>query len=999
MSYVMPVASPDSQRPVLPNVVHRLSSPTPESRLWKHSQAESPPASSRDGRVDRRISRDVLAHAHLITPATSDGRRNTQHDVSALLTFQDGRTGILRHASAPRTVSEMRMMSAPSASNVLTASREPSKLGVPTTSNLAPKPAESSRLSRSLGGSLEAPVERSEEVPVTSVAMIRQSSVSDPHETLSARNSASKAAAPPLCAGRLSRSLGRSFEAPAHPIADVLTLSSDASELPTETKGTRSPNNRLPPRRCFGGSVEVPANKSLRDSLEHSRSGGYLDLPFQKVADFPPAPLVTLPVPIPLDALQTPFFQNLVASSEPSLEQLFELPMAIDPPPMLTLQPPNLQLQHNNQISTHGPGDPSGTTRTPVEESPKLSWAHSGTAAVLPGSKKINCEPRVAMIAEEEEESEADSAECFRSPSPVVSETASAIRLREQSPKSAANAHCEQAMPQQKEQVTERRIQVITPEPANSRASSRENSRGPPRGSQRLRSNFEIPRATSASSAPGDFGAAKERKQSPQGSTRQQQRVPPGRSPVVLAKAAAVETDVLELRQQLLVLQERLQRQDQALQKALTQFLQPPSKPELSLGMAFRSMTARFDALDRRITEEAKSRESAVARLDENFSTVDKRFKESFDAELRSAVERAELHIAIAELRESRMKATAPAMLMAKPVMPGPAKMPWTFPPCLSAPETKSESFHRGGDDLESLRSRLDMLQTDLRNSMSSGNSPEAGKAAASLVLQEVGKQTLGLKGANLEDMPGLTHEPCSSLATSWSNLIVVLAAAESGGKGNRPSALFERSWEALARLASSSIAVIVSGAPDAGIASLCPPEEAPAAVRHLLDVLSVGFVNSRSPAFFAVHGRLLLRGPCAMALQLAATVLSKEERECIALCMRDILQRPEDFPDRIWSHTQNGKDRFLSWVKECRHVQNAGGGDSDVILSFVDVESTPESVQDQGRSEEEYDERAELGRFIHIRGGGASDGEETFWRGMDITTVLRAVLALPQQP
>lgn len=92
------------------------------------------------------------------------------------------------------------------------------------------------------------------------------------------------------------------------------------------------------------------------------------------------------------------------------------------------------------------------------------------------------------------------------------------------------------------------------------------------------------------------------------------------------------------------------------------------------------------------------------------------------------------------------------------------------------------------------------------------------------------------------------------------------------------------------------------------------------------------------------------------MALQLAGTTLPIEEREVMASRIQAILHRPEDFPNRLWAPTRDGKVCFLTWLKRYRLAGNVDADDVESRNSFgltdhgtsADIANEHHSVPDE---------------------------------------------------
>jgi len=136
----------------------------------------------------------------------------------------------------------------------------------------------------------------------------------------------------------------------------------------------------------------------------------------------------------------------------------------------------------------------------------------------------------------------------------------------------------------------------------------------------------------------------------------------------------------------------------------------------------------------------------------------------------------------------------------------------------------------------------------------------------------------------------------------SWEDTEADMVYADTQGTSNLPDEVFQTRWEALARLAM---------APGQHGQS----ERLATLTEHLLDSLTVGFVNSRSQTFFAEHGRLRLRSPYAHALQLAGAVLPQARREEILNSTKLVLEQPVEAPERLWASTDVLMERFLEWL------------------------------------------------------------------------------------
>jgi len=156
-------------------------------------------------------------------------------------------------------------------------------------------------------------------------------------------------------------------------------------------------------------------------------------------------------------------------------------------------------------------------------------------------------------------------------------------------------------------------------------------------------------------------------------------------------------------------------------------------------------------------------------------------------------------------------------------------------------------------------------------------------------------------------------HELLTQLLESADPPVDSAAAYYAGNAGTQS---FTESYEVLSRL-------VVSG---------LQTEKTTDLVNALLQQLHVGHVNVRSETFFAQNGRVLLRGPYAMALQLAGLLLPQSERVRVAERVESIITKPFLYPDRMWSATSSGLDTFLQWLN--RHA-------TKVRISLANATST----------------------------------------------------------
>mmetsp|Transcript_30111 Transcript_30111/g.70048 ORF Transcript_30111/g.70048 Transcript_30111/m.70048 type:complete len:1545 (+) Transcript_30111:66-4700(+) len=142
-------------------------------------------------------------------------------------------------------------------------------------------------------------------------------------------------------------------------------------------------------------------------------------------------------------------------------------------------------------------------------------------------------------------------------------------------------------------------------------------------------------------------------------------------------------------------------------------------------------------------------------------------------------------------------------------------------------------------------------------------------------------------------------------------------------GSGNLPSDAFMLHWEAVARLAVSQ-------------GHFGQVDNVVDAVEHLLQHLSVGYYNQRGETFFSEHKRVVLRGPYAHMLQLAAKLMPKAKREALLESTKKILEKPWETPDRLLASPPELLNKFLEWVAYQRPDQT-GVREFAAVVDAVD--------------------------------------------------------------
>lgn len=241
-----------------------------------------------------------------------------------------------------------------------------------------------------------------------------------------------------------------------------------------------------------------------------------------------------------------------------------------------------------------------------------------------------------------------------------------------------------------------------------------------------------------------------------------------------------------------------------------------------------------------------------------------------------------------------------------------------------------------------------------------------------------------------------LSHATLAALgqASASCRLLRQLAAGDDGawkqlasqllgqdlGSGNVPSGKFQEAWELFARL----------------VVQKKQSDKAVKLVKELLTRLPVGFVSSRSQTFFAEHGRIVLGGAYAFALQLAGLLLPKADRDALLEQTTAVLQNPSRHQAKIRSSmTQKAFLKFFAWVDRHRGQHHAGSAVNEAASVrdeedgfLADDEANDEVLQEMAA---DRDAEMELGaKFWDEEALDAPQGQR-----YDIKIILRHLLRI----
>lgn len=218
-------------------------------------------------------------------------------------------------------------------------------------------------------------------------------------------------------------------------------------------------------------------------------------------------------------------------------------------------------------------------------------------------------------------------------------------------------------------------------------------------------------------------------------------------------------------------------------------------------------------------------------------------------------------------------------------------------------------------------------------------------------------------------------------------NRVKELSQAADRASGNVPSESFEMEYVLWMRAAAQASKTGRS-------------EHVASAVRSALQGISVGYVNRRSCDFYSENGRILLRGPYALVLQLAVAVLPRDELQALVDPAADVLRHPWQHLDRIWSPDGPALAHFLTGCvggQRSPHPhaiaphRSLAVGSVPITERQDDTGALPRGVLEQLRLDQ--DMRVELGSLASQDDGRLPEG----WPGA-ADELLRSLLGLANQ-